>query len=189
MKNIIIVNAVNLAILLVFAGIYIFLGAPPWYFLIFAIWLVYMIISNVKLVRQMDNMYLLRKFKNKGLFISEIEILEQAVQSVDFYNDVFSKYEPGDAIRDVYDETSKRICINIDKAIRWLECYNYENRHTFNTSHEYIINLANDSKSFVTKMTELVDMLIRVDDTASDTDMCFVDDILQSLREVLNENE
>lgn len=189
MKNIVIVNAVNLVILLVFAGIYIFLEAPPWYFLIFAIWLVYMIVSNIKLVRQMDNIYMLRKFKNKGLFVNEIEILEQAVQSVEFYNEVFSKYEQGDVIRDVYDETSKRIYNNVDKAIRWLECYNYENRHTFGTSHDYIINLANDSKAFVTKMTELVDMLIMVDDTASETDMCFVDDILQSLKEVLNENE
>lgn len=190
MKNIIIINAVNLALLFVFTGIYFLIGAPIWFVAVYACWIVYMIIVNLYMLHSSDKMKVLAKYKRKGRFVTEIETIESAVQTADFYQKVFEKYETGDAIRDTYEQLSEKAYLNVDKAVRWLGTYNYEAKRHMNMQREdYIVRLSNNSFGVMTKLNELNDLVLKVEDSASATDMKFVDDILQSLKEVLNEDE
>ncbi|MBO5434368.1 hypothetical protein J6A31_00905 [bacterium] len=185
MKNILIINGVNILLLIAMVIVYALIGHPIWFLVIFFVWIGYMLVLNVNLIQDNNPMTALRKSDKKHLFTSEIEVLEKSIQSVDFYSDIFTKYESGDKIRDMYDSLSERAHDNIDKATRWIRGYNY----IANPPRDYILKLVQTNLSIVAKLSELNDLLLQVEDSTSDTDMSFVDDMLVSLKEMLSSDE
>ena len=88
-------------------------------------------------------------------------------------------------MRDTYDLLSKNAYSNVDKATKWIQHYDYISR----PSMSYIKTLVDNSKLITTKLNDLDELILKVDDSTNSIDMSFVDDMLNSLREVLENEE
>lgn len=186
MKRILIINGIGLVLLVLLGISYIMFGCPKFFIIFFIGWLFYMAFMNYQmLVADNDKLKSLQSVDTHHLFTNEIACLTRAIQSVEFYRPIFEKYEIGSSIRDTYELLSMNAYSNVDKSIKWIAHYDYISK----PSHEYIHKLVDNSKLVVDKLNELDELVIKVDDTAENVDMQYVDDMLSSLKEVLKDEE
>lgn len=186
MKRIIIINMINILLFILLAIAYLILDAPPAFLLIFLLWVAYVGFINYQMfVKDNDKLSNLKLADSHNLFNKEIIILTKTVQSVEFYRNIFEKYDIGSSMRDTYDLLSKSAYDNVDKATKWIQHYDYISRPPMT----YIKALVDNSKLITTKLNELDELVLKVDDSTDSIDMSFVDDMLNSLREVLNNEE
>lgn len=185
MKSILILNSINIALLVGLLVIYIIIGFPVWFLFIFGIWLVYMIVCNVHLLKSDDIKTQLIKADSKRAFAPYVKELCNAVDSVEFYREVFSKYPPDNSIHVTFEYLDKKAYQNAERGYRWLKSYNY----ITSPSHRYIVELANSSYEISKKLGELNELMIKVEDSTSDVDITYVDDLLVSLKELLGDTD
>lgn len=184
MKPLVIVNAVNITLLIPLVIVYLAIGTPLWFLAIFALWLCYVIASNIYLLRSDDILVKLKRADKHGVFTNQIAIICRAVESVEFYRPIFGKYEEGNSIRNTFELLAEKTEGTVIKAIRWLSQYNKAS----NPSTEYMTALSRDCNYVMQKLNELNELVLQVEDSATDKDISFVDDMLSSLKEML-ENE
>ena len=118
---------------------------------------------------------------------SEINVIIKAYETAVFYDKVFDKYDKTSSIWRTYKTLADRAEDNARRAIRWLKSYNYITETRQSTA--YIVKLSNDSVYVIDKLNALNQLVIDVEDSAKDTDMSYVDDMLLSLREVVENDK
>lgn len=186
MKQIMIMNAVNVGLLIIMTIIYIVLGMPLWFVAAYILWLIYMGIVNIYLLHSNSTRSVKSKLLNadhKGYFRTEIDSIISAIDSVEFYKPVFSGYDESSSIRKTYDLLAKKCDNNVQKAVRWMGNYNYASK----PSTKYLSDIAENSRYITQKLDELNELVIQVEDSAAETDISYVDDLLKSLKEIVED--
>lgn len=183
MKSILFVNGINIGLLIGFIVLYIVLGFPIWFLFIFGIWLVYMIICNMYLLRSDDIKKKLMQADSRHEFKGYVKAICNAIDSVEFFRHVFSEYPPDNPIHETFDFLDKKAYQNAERAYRWIKTYNY----IIKPSQEYIIRLAENSYQITQKLSDLNELMIKVEDSTSNVDISYVDDLLMSLKELLGD--
>lgn len=185
MKSILILNGVNILLLVVLLIIYIVIGSPLWFLFIFGVWVVYMIMCNVSLLKSDDIKAKLIQADKYKMFSPYVKEICNTVDSVEFYRDVFSGYPPDNSIHETFEYLDKKAYQNAERGYRWIKTYNYISC----PSHKYIIELTNNCYEISKKLSELNELMIKVEDSASDVDISYVDDLLASLKELLGDTD
>ena len=188
MKQVLLLNGLNIILLAGLLAVYIVIGCPLWFLVIFGIWVLYMIILNIHLLREDDIKANLLKVDTKKVFTPYVREICNALDSVEFYREVFSSYPPDNSIHQTFEYLDKKAYQNAERAYRWIKTYN----HIVSPSQKYIVELANNSYEISQKLSELNELMIKVEDSTSDIDITYVDDLLLSLKELLegtDENE
>jgi hypothetical protein len=186
MKNFIAVNVINVIALAFIVIIGLVTRNIPLFLILLILWFAYVVYANYDtLVAKNDIISALKHSDKRGHFKSYIADLVKAYNAITYKQEYFSKYEPDSSVYKTYDLLLKRIESNIKKATNFIEGYNYQS----NQSTEYIKTICLDSTKLVEKLNNLSELVLKVDDTSSDVDITYVDDMLISLREVLNDEE
>lgn len=195
MKNLKIINGMNAGILLILAGTawFLLIQSPPEsatarliLYIVFALvmvcYLFYVIKVNLDYLHSEDEnpMERLKNADKRGLFREEILTLEKSIRSIEFYRDKFHAEEISDGIREAYDLLSDKAYENIIQAAKWIEHYDY----ITNPSREYLHRLVGSSIEVTKKVNELDELMLTMNDSITDVDTTYVDDLLASLREV-----
>lgn len=184
MRRIILVNAVNVLLLAVLVAAYIIMNTPPMFIIIFIIWIIYVGAINYQmLVKDTDTLAALKSADKKRLFTHEIDVLIKAVQSIEFYRNIFEKYEVGNSIRDAYDLLAKTAYHNVNKATLWIQHYDYITRPP--TSQ--LQKMVNESQDVTVKLNQLDELILQIDSDSENTDLSAIDDMLNSLKEVIHD--
>jgi hypothetical protein len=108
-------------------------------------------------------------------------------QLIDAYNSIMSRQEmfqdmdEDDKVRGAYELIAKQVISNIKSAIQYMQTYDYVTRPT----PDYLDKLCKNNKKLLSRVSELIEVVIQIDSTADDVDLTKVDDILESLRSVL----
>lgn len=184
-KLLITINAVNILMLI---GIIIvkFLLNQYVFYAIFVVWIMFVAYSNYNvLVQNTDIAGIIKSADKQGVFKSETELLLQAHKSVVMREACFSHLQDGDILKEAYEQISKQIYSNIKSAVQYMKTYDYVMR----PSYFYLTNLCDNTKTLLAKMSELVELSIRMESTADDVDMSVVNNILESLRSVIDEQQ
>lgn len=185
MKQVAIVNAVNIMLLIPIVIVYIILGMPLWYIAVYAIWFLYMIIINAYMILSNDIKTMLRRADKHNLFTREVGNIIRAADSIAFYSDIFGKYDEGNPIRKTYDMLRQKSDSNIQKAVKWLSQYN----KISNPSSKYIQDLSENSLQIMHKLDELNELTLQIEDSATNVDISYVDDLLKSLKEIIDDEQ
>lgn len=185
MKFSIIINLINIGILLPVTLLYKALGYPKWFIVIYVIWFIYFVISNVRMMKSESPIERLKKADERRLFRKEINVIITTVESVEFYREVFSKFDESSPVIRTFNILAEKTESNVDKAVNWISTYNYHTRPPKN----YLDSLVSSCQAISAKLSELNELVIKIDDDTNDVDMTFVDDMLSSLKEIVEDED
>lgn len=184
MKTLICINIVNVILLAILTISYIMMDMPTAFLIIFAIWILYVCAINYAiLVKSKDKIATLNRADKKHLFTPQINTLTKLLQSVEFYRQIFSKYDETSSVKETFNMLSDDAYLTVDKAIKWINSYD----HNTCPTTEYIVNLAERAATIISKLNELNETLIRIEDSTQADTMEDVDDLLKSLKEILKD--
>lgn len=180
------------AVLLVNAiGIILFIGVASLKFLFnntifiiaFIIWTGFIIYANYTVIVKNSDITEDIKAANKHhLFDSEAKALTDAYLSVTARKDFFENMDEDSKFKEVYELIYQQIYGNIKSAVTYMKTYDYvtnTNRHS-----PLLIKLISDNNNLLKQLSELIELVIKIDSTADDVDLTVVDCMLEALREV-----
>ena len=180
MKNIIISNLIYFAGFILIGILYFFI--PHFICIgIGIIWLIWALSSNyLCIVMDSDIRYRLKQADSRKFFRTQVEKIIWALDSFREGNRTFCQYEEDNSIRKTFEILNRRVWSNAEKACRFMKNYNY----TSGQNMGYLTELVKDCETAVQKLSELSDLVTQVEDSASEVDISYVDDMLAALKQV-----
>jgi len=121
------------------------------------------------------------KMKLGGLY----SVCEKACGSLETKREQFEGYPRDDSLRQTFDLISKRIILNMDRANRYIDSYDYVTL----PDPVYLRKVANNSSEMIRKLNELSDLALQIEDSATDVDSSSADYMLEALRDLLKEDD
>ena len=122
----------------------------------------------------------------QGFFSRQRQELLEAKYVADSKSEFFEgSCEEDDSVMQTYTLICERIESNIKSALRFIGQYDYINY----PSYSYLDRLEKDSRDMVHRLNDLSELVLQIEDSASDVDITFADSMLESLKEVLNSEE
>lgn len=137
--------------------------------------LVYMEVVSGK-----DPLIKLRKAPKAGMFQKQVQQLCTSYMSVYSWRDHQKDYDAESSIYKSYDLIASQMDNIIESATKYIKTYDYYSRPT----PSYLNDLVRQSKGLVERLHELQDLILKVDDSTSDVDITYVDDLLEALRDM-----
>lgn len=132
-------------------------------------------------IDEQDSYKKLQNIDHKHGFAQHIRILKDCCDSVEKKREFFMENsDEGDGVRESFNIISDKIYQNAGKAALYLE--NYDRSAD---SNSYMNNLVNSSEAMRNSLSELYELVLQMNDSTSDVDASFVDDMLKSLKNVL----
>lgn len=188
MKNVIIANIINFVILFIIVFM-MFLHFPKLLvYGLLVVWFVLVIYQNYSLLMkssESDIIYELKKANKKKMFDVWVNDIITYYKAIEFKRDFFEAYEEDSSIRASYELLSKQMTSNIISLTNYLKSYDYVLRpYTF-----YVMDTAKDCEKLVNKLNELSELVLKIDDSTSNVDITYVDDMLESLRKVVKDEK
>lgn len=150
------------------------------------LWLAFVIYSNyIVLIKSNDIIANLKSADKRKLFHSQIDTIERCYNAIKFKEEFFDEYDDDNSIGASYDLLMRQMIANIDSATNYIRSYDTVLR----PNTEYVNNIAKNSQELVNKLNELCELVTKIDDSTSEVDITYVDDLLSSLRKVVNNEE
>ena len=125
----------------------------------------------------------MKKANKYSRFDKDCVVLLDSLQVLNFRKQYFNKYKEG-SIRKSFDLLERQILHNVDIAITYMENYNYDAIRKTEQSVERLASAVVNCSEATDKLRELYDMTVKIDDSASVIDISYVDNLLESLKDV-----
>lgn len=183
-KAVILVNIISLVMLV---GIILikFLLNNIIFGIAFILWILFIAYSNYTIIVKNTDITEDIKAANKHhVFDFEEKALIDAYQSITIRAEFFEKLEDGDKLKETYELIRQQVLSNIKSAVQYMQTYDYVTC----PSRRYIDNLRADNSKLLRQLSELVELVIKINSTADDIDLTLVDCMLESLRSVSDDN-
>lgn len=124
----------------------------------------------------------LRAANKRHLFDREQTALLAAWHSVLLKEEFFREHNGTDSIRESYDLIRNAIEHDLNSAITFMEHYDWVLR----PEPVYLRKLCKHASEMAKKLSELSDIVLEIDDSASDVDTSFAENMLASLKEMMD---
>jgi len=183
MKSIILINSINIGLLIALIALYVILGFPVWFLAIFGVWILFIVISNIYLLKASDIKSKLIQVDSREEFKGYVKAICNAIDSIEFFRKEFTRYPPDSNVRQTFDTLDKKAYQNAERAYRWIKTYNY----IVMPSQEYIIRIAENSYQITENLSRMNDLLIKAADSSSNVDISEADDFIATLRNSLED--
>ena len=118
---------------------------------------------------------------SKGLFAKEISRTKQTLKSVDARAPIFEDTDNA-TLKDVYEKLKHQIYTNVDYITKYIDAYDYIMKPI--SQREKISNLIDTNDMLISKLNVLVEQMISVDESVSNIDTAYVDDLIDALKTV-----
>lgn len=181
-SNVIINNLINIVII-VLLSVGMAVGLIPFFLFIIMLipWFAWVIYSNYQFIfRSRDIIDEMRRSDKMHLFEPQIMVFSDAGKSVILKKEMFEQYEDMGKISQAYELIATQVSNNTESALNFIKNYDYIS----NASRQYLYNLTNETRELIRKLNDLSDMLLQIEDDSHDVDICYVDEMLDSLRRV-----
>ena len=178
----IILFGLTFIVYLVTENIYLFFGT-------LVCWIIYMLYMGYTLFFKTNGDIIveytkrMKKANKYSRFDKDCVVLLDSLQVLNFRKQYFNKYKEG-SIRKSFDLLERQILHNVDIAITYMENYNYDAIRKTEQSVERLASAVVNCSEATDKLRELYDMTVKIDDSASVIDISYVDNLLESLKDV-----
>lgn len=135
------------------------------------------------LVRQTNGTHSARN-DNVDIFANERFRLEQCRGGLDIKTRFFVKYRKDETIFDAYTQLQKAIIAHINSCERYMSSYDYHLCPPPKYLHKHVLA----AETCVAKLSELSDLCLQLEDSASDVSTEDVSNFLTSMSELLEED-
>ena len=122
----------------------------------------------------------LQKVSKKNGFIRPIRTLTTNYMAIMDWAEHAKEYDPESSITKSYELLSSQMNNIIESAAKYVKTYDWHTR----PKPKYLLDLVDQSNKLVSRLHELQELILKVDDSTSDVDITYVDDLLQALREI-----
>lgn len=173
----------NVLGLVMFIGIVVikFLFPPAVFYVTFVLWIAFIAYANYSIiVKNTDITEDIKSADRKNIFKAQTHSLIKAYESVSMRKEFFETLEDDSKIKEAYNRLRRQVLSNIKSAVQYMKSYDYANC----PEPTYLNRLCQENDGLMTKLSELVELLIQIESTADDADLTLVNDILESLRNV-----
>lgn len=156
------------------------------FWILTVLWLGIIAYTNYNIiVKSSDILNAIQTADKTGVFQLQQKKLAEAYHSLVMRESMFLSMDENSKLRETYETIVKQVMSNIKSAVQYMQTYDYVTC----PKPIYLNDLCNNNKILLAKVSELVELVIRIDSTADDVDITEVDDILESLRSVLENEE
>lgn len=183
MKSMLLVNGINLGLLIGLLILYIVLGYPLWFLLVFGLWLAYMVICNIYLLKSGDLKQKLIQADSREEFRGYVKAICNTLDSVEFYRKEFKKYAKNGNVWQTFITLDKKAYQNAERAYQWIKSYNY----LAMPSQEYIIRIAENSYQITQNLARMNDLLIKATDSSETVNMSNANEFIAELKKSLED--
>ena len=183
MKSILLVNGINMGLHIGLLILYIVLGFPMWFLFVFAIWIAYMVICNIFLLKVGDIRQRLIEADSREEFKGYVKAICNTIDSVEFYRKEFKKYAKNGDVRQTFITLDKKAYQNAERAYQWIKSYNY----LAMPSQEYIIRIAENSYQITQSLARMNDLLIKATDGSETVDISNANEFIAELKKSLED--
>lgn len=122
----------------------------------------------------------LQKASKQNGFIRPIRTLTTNYHAIMDWAEHAKEYDAESSITKSYELLSSQMNNIIESASKYVKTYDWHTR----PKPKYLLDLVDQSNKLVARLHELQELILKVDDSTSDVDITYVDDLLQALREV-----
>lgn len=129
---------------------------------------------------QVDILARLERAKPSGYFVSEVQTLTTNYKAIESWSEHAESHGVESSIYKSHELLFSQMNNILESAIKFIKSYDY---HT-NPTPKYLWDLQKQSDKLVKKLHELQDLVLQVDDSTSEVDISYVDDLLSALREM-----
>lgn len=126
----------------------------------------------------------LRSSPKRGFFDNQIEHLVKNYHAIQQWGSNAKEYDETSSITKSYNLIVSQMNNIMESAIKYIKTYDYISQ----PRSTYIVGLLDKSDTLVSKLHELQELILKVDDSTSDVDISYVDDMLEALRELGKQN-
>lgn len=180
-KALILVNIIAFITLIIMLIIKFTLSVVLFY-IMFVFWLIFIIYSNYNIIiKNTDITSSIKAANRRHVFDCQTNELITAYKSVKLRENFFT--ESGKNVQDTYELIRQQIFSNIKSAVQYMSAYDY----AISPEPKYLNDLCEQNEKLLSSLSELVELIIKIDSTVDDTDLTEVECIIESLRGVLND--
>lgn len=122
----------------------------------------------------------LRGNRKYMMFSDQIEHLAKNKAAVEMWGSNAQSYVDASSVSKSYELISRQMNNIIASAVKYIKTYDYVSR----PRAQYLGKLICQSDELVKKLHELQELILKVDDSTSDVDISYVDDLLSALRDM-----
>lgn len=119
-----------------------------------------------------------------SVFDDQVKALQRSYMSVENWRKNAEEYEANSSIAKSYELISSQMNNILESAIKYMKTYDY----VAFPEPSHLTSLVKQSKVLVSKLHELQDLIMQVDDSTGDVDITYVDDLLVALRDIVMQN-
>lgn len=144
-------------------------------------WLIFTgALGYMEYMSQRDLISRLERAKRLGYFNAEVDTLTVNYRAIEAWGEHAASHGEESSIYKSHDLLFSQMKNIIESAIKFMNTYDY---HT-NPYPQYLMDLCKQSQKLVGKLHELQNLVLQVDDSTSEVDISYVDDLLSALREM-----
>lgn len=180
----IIVNAiafVSLGVILLIK----FIMSDILFYILFAAWLIFIIFINYDiLIKSADIKNTIKAADKRHRFTLEVNILIKNYDEIENSRKFFET--TGQSVMDTYELVRKQVYSNIKSAVQYME---YASMSGHNDPVPEVYTLCESNEKLLDKLQDLVGLVIKIDSRTDDVDTSSIEYIIESLKELLEENE
>lgn len=145
-------------------------------------WFVYVIYSNYSILLKKENhASMLRKANKHGKFNNEVDVLSKAYRSVMEREVIFSAPDVDEGAKKAYEMIRTQVISNVQYATQFMQTYDYISC----PSRKYLSEICTNTTLLLQKLSEIVELNNRIDQSVIDEDITYIDDLIESLKGVL----
>lgn len=129
--------------------------------------------------------YELKNADKRKLFSNQTYTLAAAWHSVLLKEDFFREPGTADSIRESYEMIREAIEHDVQSAVNFMQHYDWIQK----PDPKYLNKTCSHADALAKKLSELSDIVLEINDSASDVDISFADNMLESLKELVSGNK
>lgn len=116
----------------------------------------------------------------RGQFTDEVNAICKNYEAVSSWSKNATQYDSASSISKSYDLISLQMLNILESATKYIKTYDYISR----PRPTFLQGLQRESYELVRKLHELQELILKIDDSTSDVDISYVDDLLDGLRQM-----
>lgn len=127
---------------------------------------------------------LVKADKSKS-FSWHIERFTREILSINIKEEFFKQSDPESSVWKSYELIKNKIISNIESATVYIKQYDF----VLMPDKDYVDKKVKENEKLVKKLSELSDLVIQIQDSTSEVDDSFADDMLNALKRMVEESE
>ena len=137
-------------------------------------------LNYMEYISSKDPVTRLMRAAPKGQFVDEVNAICKNCEAISSWSKNALQYDSDSSISKSYELITMQMNNIMESATKYIKTYDYVSK----PRPVFLHDLQRESYSLVRKLHELQELILKIDDSTSDVDITYVDDLLDGLRQM-----